>query len=105
LQPVREVERLRTDPVDAEELADSQAYMTGVLPLAFETSDGVAATLLNIEYFDLGLDYLERYPGIINALTIDDLQRAAQTHLDPARLTIGIAGPPLSALTPEGTPS
>ncbi len=100
-----EVERLRTDPVDAEELADSQAYMTGILPLAFETSDGVAATLLNIEYFDLGLDYLERYPGIINALTLDDLQRAAQTHLDPSRLTIGIAGPPLATPASEGTPS
>ncbi len=92
-----EVERLRTEPVDADELADAQAYLTGVLPLAFETSDGVAATLLNIEYFDLGLDYLERYPGIINALTVEDLQRAAQSHLDPTRLAIGIAGPPLAA--------
>ena len=92
-----EAERLRAEPVDADELADAQAYMTGVLPLAFETSDGVAATLLNIEYFDLGLDYLERYPGIINALTVDDLHRAAQNHLDPSRLAIGIAGPPLTA--------
>jgi zinc protease len=49
--------------------------------------------LLTIEEFDLGLDYLDRYPQIINALTVEALQAAALTHLDPDRLAVGIAGP------------
>ena len=88
-----ELGRLRDEGVTAEELADAQSYLTGVLPLALERADGVAALLLSIEYHDLGLDYLLRYPAIINGLTREALQAAARTHLDPERLVIGIAGP------------
>ena len=48
---------------------------------------------LAIEYFDLGLDYLERYPAIINALTREQLLDAAKRHLDPERFAISVAKP------------
>ena len=60
-----ELDRLRDDLVSDQELEDAKSYLTGVLPLALETHDGVAATLLAIEEFGLGLDYLDRYPDII----------------------------------------
>ena len=91
-----EVRRLQVDEVDAAELADAQSYLTGVLPIALERSAGVAANLLSIEYYGLGLDYLDRYPAIIDGLTRDDLRRAARAHLDPDRLVIATAGPELS---------
>ncbi|HEV2527274.1 MAG TPA: hypothetical protein VGT61_02340 [Thermomicrobiales bacterium] len=69
--------------------------MTGVLPIALESSAGVAATLLTIEYHGLGLDYIERYPEIIRALTVEDLQSAARAYLDPDRVVIATAGPPI----------
>ena len=90
-----ETRRIQTDEVDVEELEDAQSYLTGVLPIALERAAGVAATLLSIEYYDLGLDYLDRYPGIINRLTRDDLRRAARTHLDADRLVVATAGPAL----------
>ncbi|CAA9535041.1 MAG: hypothetical protein AVDCRST_MAG73-1300, partial [uncultured Thermomicrobiales bacterium] len=89
-----EVQRLRDEPVAEDELADAKSYSTGVLPLALESNDGVAATLLALERFDLGLDYLDRYPAIINALTREDLRAAAVAHLDPERLVVGVAMPP-----------
>ena len=55
--------------VEAEELADSQAYLTGVLPLTLETNEGVAGTLLSMEWFGLGLDYLLRYKDLIYGVT------------------------------------
>ncbi len=88
-----ETRRLQTDEVDPDELADAQSYLTGVLPIALERSAGVASTLLSIEYYGLGLDYLDRYPGIIGGLTRADLQRAARTHLDVDRLVVATAGP------------
>ena len=88
-----EVERLRAEPVGENEMADAKSYLTGVLPLALERSDGVVATLLAIEHFGLGLDYLDRYPAIIDALTRDQLLQAARTHLDPDRLAVAVAGP------------
>lgn len=91
---IAEAQHLREAPVDADELADAKSYLTGVLPLALESNDGVAATLLAIERYGLGLDYLDRYPALIGALTGDDLLAAVRDHLDPDRLAVAVAGPP-----------
>jgi zinc protease len=88
-----ELDRLRSELVSNEELEDAISYLTGVLPLALETHDGVASTLLAIEEFDLGLDYLDRYPDIIAAVSRDQVLEAARSHLDPERLAIGVASP------------
>jgi zinc protease len=88
-----ELERLRSDLVSEEELEDAKSYLTGVLPLALETHDGVASILLAIEEFGLGLDYLDRYPDIIAAVGREEVRQAARSHLDPARLAFGIARP------------
>lgn len=88
-----EFERLASAPVTAEELADSQAYMTGVVPLTLETNSGVASTLLNIEWFGLGLDYLEHYTGLIYGVTQEDVQRVAARYLRADACTVVVAGP------------
>ena len=88
-----ELHRIRTEPVSAEELADAKSYMIGSLPLGLESLGGVTELLLTLEKFDLGLDYLERYPQIISAISVEDVLSAAQTHLDENRLAIGIGGP------------
>ncbi|MDP8908334.1 MAG: insulinase family protein, partial [Chloroflexota bacterium] len=71
-----------------------KSYLTGSLPVGLEAPGAVVQLLLSIERYDLGLDYLQRYPAIIDALTADDLLAAARKHLDPERLAVGIAGPP-----------
>jgi zinc protease len=43
---LEQVQRLRTEPVPAGELADSQAFLTGSMPLRLETNEGLAGTLL-----------------------------------------------------------
>jgi zinc protease len=88
-----ELERLRSDLVSDEELDDAKSYLTGVLPLALETHDGVASTLLAIEEFGLGLDYLQRYPDIIAAVSGEQVLAAARLHLDPETLAVGTARP------------
>ena len=69
-----EFDRLASEPVLESELADSQAYLTGVLPLTLETNEGVAATLANMEWYGLGLDYLIRYHDLIYDITPADVQ-------------------------------
>lgn len=87
-----EMVRLGDEPVGAEELADSIAYLTGVLPLTLETNDGIASTLLNMEWFSLGLDYLYRYNSLIHAVTVADVQRVARGYLRPERCVVVVAG-------------
>jgi zinc protease len=90
---IDEVKRLRSEPVSADELDDGKRYLTGVLPLALESNDGIASLLLSIEHFDLGLDYLDRYPAIVEAVSAQDIQNVAQANLDPERLQVAVAKP------------
>jgi zinc protease len=88
-----EVRAVRESPVTDREIADAQSYLTGILPLALESNDGVARTMLSIELYDLGLDYLARYPDIIRGLTKDDLQKAAQKYLSAEHYALVIVRP------------
>ena len=50
---VGEIKRLRAEPVTQDELSEAKDFVTGSLALRLETNDGVAATLGDIELFDL----------------------------------------------------
>lgn len=88
-----EVNRIRTQTVGEDELADGKSYLTGVLPLSLETNGGVARILQNIETYDLGLDYLDRYPGIVNSLTLDQVRDAAARYFSTDQIVVVTAGP------------
>jgi zinc protease len=90
---VQELKRFVDEGVTAEELADSQANYVGRLPLSLESNGGVAGALLNIERFDLGLDYYRQYPDLMRAVTVDDVLETAKMYIDPKRLVIATAGP------------
>ena len=74
----KEIIAMRREPISATDLADNQAYFKGRLPLQLETNEGIAGTLLTIECFELGLDYLLEYDGHIDRITRDDVLRAMQ---------------------------
>ena len=88
-----EIRRFVTEPVTAEELSDNQSSFVGRLPLALESNAGVAAALLNLERFDLGLDYYQRYADLVKAVTVEDVLATARKYLDPDQLAVAIAGP------------
>ncbi len=88
-----ELRRLRDELVPRDELADSQSFLVGSLPLRLETNEGVARTLLHIERHGLGLDYLHRYRELIERITPWEVQRVARAWLDPDRFALAVAGP------------
>jgi zinc protease len=88
-----EVRRFITEPVSLEELRDSQMNFIGRLPLSLESNSGVAIGLLNIERFDLGLDYFRQLPGKISAITAEQVLETARRYLDPERFLIVSCGP------------
>ncbi len=88
-----EIERMINTPVDPEELDENQSNLTGILPLQLETNEGVATTLYNIERYNLGLDYLHRYPDIINSLNAARLQTVMARYWSPEAFALAVAGP------------
>ncbi|MEM5776022.1 MAG: insulinase family protein, partial [Anaerolineaceae bacterium] len=88
-----EIRRFITEPVSLEELQDSQANYIGRLPLSMESNNGVAAALLNIERFQLGLDYYQQFPAQVKAITPEAVLQAAQNYLFPGQMVAISAGP------------
>jgi zinc protease len=92
---LREIGQFLADGPTEEELDDARAYMTGSLVLGLETNDGIASTLLAIERHGLGLDYISRYPAIINGVSRDEIVETARRYLSTERYVLAVAGPPL----------
>ena len=88
-----EVKHFVSSPVSQEELSDSKSYFLGRMPLLLESNSGVAISLLNMEHFDLGMNYFLDYPKQIEGVTAEDILLTSQKYLDPERLGIAIAGP------------
>lgn len=87
-----ELRRFVQEGVSPEELADSQSHFIGRLPLSLESNAGVAAALLNIERFHLGLDYYQRYETLVRAITPEQVTETARKYLNPDRLAIATCG-------------
>jgi zinc protease len=87
-----EMLRMRQQPVSEAELSDAKDYLIGSFPLRFDTNQKVANFLAQVEYFELGLDYPERYAALIQKVTRDDVLRVAQKYLYPDKLISVVVG-------------
>lgn len=88
-----ELRRFTQELVTEEELQDSQANYIGRLPLSLESNAGVANALLNVERFQLGLDYYQRYADMVKAVTPEMVLETAQKYWLLDRLAVVSAGP------------
>ena len=88
-----EVRMLAATGPTATELDESRAYLTGSIPRQLETNQSIAAFLQMCEDYGLGLDFDQRLPRLLNAVTLEQVHAAAADLLDPARAAIAIAGP------------
>jgi zinc protease len=89
----REIERFTARKVARGELADSQASIVGRMPLQLESNEGMAGALMNLEMYSLGLDYYQRFPGLVRAVTAEEILETARRYLHPERLALAMAGP------------
>jgi zinc protease len=87
-----EIERIRREPVSEQELNDAKDYLTGSFPLRLDTNRKVANFLAQVEFFQLGLDYPERYGDFIRKVTRDDVFRVAGRYLQPEKLITVVVG-------------
>ncbi|HMQ29273.1 MAG TPA: pitrilysin family protein [Chloroflexaceae bacterium] len=91
---LHEVRRFAAEGPTAQELADARDFRTGSIVLGLETNDGIAGTLLAIERFGLGLDFIARYPALIGAISAEQIVAAARRYLSTDAYALAVAGPP-----------
>jgi zinc protease len=86
--------RMRDEMISEKELADAKTYLTGSFPLQFTNTEAIAGLLLSLQKDNLGIDFLSRRSGLIEAVTREDISRVAKRLLDPAKLSVVVVGNP-----------
>ncbi len=85
---------MRDGGVTENELTDAKTYLTGSYALRFTTAGRIARALTGIQYYDLGVDYMDRRNSYIEAVTLEDVNRVANRLFDPDALTTVVVGRP-----------
>ncbi|MFV2093393.1 MAG: M16 family metallopeptidase, partial [Hyphomicrobiales bacterium] len=91
-----ELESMAKTGPTAAELAAAKTFLTGAYPLRFDSNSKIANQLIGIQIQGLGIDYVNIRNGLINSITLDDVQRIARRLLKPGELIITAAGQPAS---------
>ena len=87
-----EIDRMREETVQPDELTLATDYLTGVFPIRYETTRAVAAAIATATEYGLGDDYYTVYRERVRAVTAADVRRVAQQHLHPESMLVVAVG-------------
>jgi zinc protease len=91
-ETLKEIDRMRSEKVDEEELSLATSYLQGVFPIRYETTGAIASALANMVTFGLSTDYYDTYRSNVGAVSTGDVLNAAQVHVRPGELQIVVVG-------------
>jgi predicted Zn-dependent peptidase len=87
-----ELKQVREVPVPNQEFMDAKRTIVASFALALENPSGILSNHITRWRFGLPLDYWDRYPEHIMAVTQADVQAAAKKYLDPGRIQVVAVG-------------
>ncbi|MBI5676488.1 MAG: insulinase family protein [Nitrospirae bacterium] len=87
---LKEIKKIQIEPVSDRELSDAKSFLTGSFPMRIETGARIANFLVAVEYYGLGMNYVDEYPSYINGITKEDILRVAKKYLDPEHYVLVI---------------
>jgi len=88
-----EMDRLRTEPFTRDEIRDGKDNQVSSLIVSLERNAEVASELHRMEYYGLGMDFLERYPDVIADLTEERVRDVARKYFLASASSMVVAGP------------
>lgn len=86
--------RMAREGMTEDELAKAKTYLTGSFPLRFDSNSKIAGFLLFAQLEDLGIDYINKRNDMIEAVTLEDVNRVAAELLKPEALSFVVVGQP-----------
>lgn len=89
-----EIERLIHEPIPADELRATQNYLIGRHMLSRVTLGSLTELYKQTVLYGLPMDYWQRYPELVDALTPAEVQYAAACYLNPEPFTTIVVGDP-----------
>ncbi|MEB3355230.1 MAG: pitrilysin family protein [Synechococcales bacterium] len=101
-----EIERVRTTPISPEELAQAQESVLNSFVFNFQTPGQTLSRVMRYDLYDYPEDFIFQYRRQLEAVTVEQVQQAAATHLKPEDIVTLVVGnqaaiqPPLDVLQP-----
>ena len=92
VETLKEINRIKTEPVDSKDLSNAKAKYVGDFVLALERPQTIASYALNIKLNDLPEDFYSTYLAKINAVSKDDVMRVANKHFKTENARIVVVG-------------
>lgn len=89
---VANMERMRTELVTDEELAEAKEAYVNSFVFSFASPSAIVSRLVELEYDGLPKDFLQQLRERVVKLTKEDILAAAKQHFDPTRLKIVAVG-------------
>jgi len=97
---VKQMKRIQKEEVSDDELADAKSYLTGSFMRRLDTNRKIADFLALVEFYNLGFDYIVKYPVYINSITKQDILRVAKKYLNSENyVLVVVANQKKAALT------
>jgi len=90
----QEWQRMKDSGPTEQEVKDAKAYLTGALLLQLTSTGAIANTLNALQRNGRDINYINELNDKTNALTIEQVQKAAQRLLKPDELTTILIGKP-----------
>jgi len=87
-----ELNRLRTEKVDEQELTSMKNFMTGGFARSLESPQTIARFAYNIARYNLPADYYQKYLQRLNAVSSQDIMNMAKKYLNPETMSIVVVG-------------
>ena len=87
-----ELNRLRTEPVSADELDNAKRAIIGNFALSLESPNTLLQNIITQKLYNLPADYWDTYPQKVAAITAADVQQAAQKYIDMGHLQVVAVG-------------
>jgi zinc protease len=75
------------------ELEKAHNYFTGSFPLSYANTMGKLTQVRTMELHGYGMDWLDRFPDKVRAVTLQDVNKAARDNISPGKYWMVILGP------------
>ncbi|WP_127018762.1 M16 family metallopeptidase [Flagellimonas beolgyonensis] len=92
VQILEEIDRITSEPVSEEELKNAKAKYAGSFVMALERPETVANYALNIETEGLPKDFYKTYLERLDAVTVEDVQKAAKKYFSTSNARVVVTG-------------
>ena len=90
-----EWERLVRDGVSEDELQRFKTHLTGAYPLRFDGNSRIARILAHMQFDNLPASYVKNRNDMVNALTVEEMNRVAKRLIRPEKLHFVVVGQPV----------